>query len=79
MRINIDFTNVYSGEEHTHRASIDVEAPPSGEDALQEWADENLYPHTGDGNAADKDAGYFVKIVACEERPDLTGREFDWC
>ena len=81
MWMTVEFTNVYDGEEHISRATVEVDTPPnSGDaDALEEWAEENILPHTGDGNAVAKDAGYFADIVACEERPDLVGREFSWC
>lgn len=79
MWMTVEFTNVYDGEEHICRATVEVDAPPSDEDQLEEWAEENLYPHTGDGKATDKDAGYFADIVACSERPDLVGKEFQWC
>ena len=79
MQMTVEFTNVYDGDEHISRATVEVEDPPVDEDDLEDWAEENLYPHTGDGNAVDKDAGYFADIVACTERPDLVGKEFQWC
>lgn len=80
MQMTVEFTNVYDGEEHISRATVEVDAPPSeGDDELEEWAEENLYPHTGDGNAIDKDAGHFADIVACAERPEMVGKEFQWC
>ena len=76
--MTVEFTSVYDGEEHISRATVEVEAPPVDEDDLDEWAEENLRIHTGDGNAVDKDAGYFADIVTCAERPDLVGSEFSW-
>lgn len=77
----MQFTNVYDGEEHINVCTIEVDTPPADVDAddLEEWAEDNLLPHTGDGHAVDQDAGYFVDIVACPDRPDLVGREFSWC
>lgn len=79
MWMVVEFTDVYDGEEHIRRDTVEVDAPPAGDGELRWWAQENLYPHTGDGNAAGKGAGYFAGIVACPERPDLVGREFQWC
>lgn len=80
MWMTVEFTNVYDGEEHCSRATVEVDTPPNGgdEDALDEWAEENIRPHTGDGNATCEDAGYFADIVACADRPDMVGREFSW-
>ena len=81
MWMTVEFTDVYDGEEHIRRDTVEVDTPPASteEDALEEWAEENLLEHTGDGNAVDKDAGYFAAIVACPDRPDLVGKEFEWC
>ena len=79
MWMTLEFTNVYDGAEHISRSTVEVDAPPAESDDLEDWAGEYLYPHAGDGNAVDKDAGYFADIVACAERPELVGREFQWC
>ena len=81
MWMTVEFTDVYDGEEHIRRDTVEVDTPPAATqgDALEEWAEENLREHTGDGNAVDKDAGYFAAIVACTDRPDLVGKEFEWC
>lgn len=82
MWMTVEFTSVYDGGEHIRRDSVEVEAPPvdlNDYDEWFEWAEENLYPHTGDGKAVSKDAGYFAAITACADRPDAVGREFEWC
>lgn len=79
MWMTVEFTNVYDDEEHICRASVEVDEPPRDAAELREWAEDNLYPHTGDGNAVSKHAGHFADIVACAERPDMVGKEFEWC
>lgn len=81
MQMTVKFTNVYDGEEHINSATVEVDTPPDvdADDELHEWATDNLYPHTGDGNAVDKHAGYFAAVISCPERPDLVGKEFEWC
>ena len=79
MWMTVEFTNVYDDEEHIYRATVEVDAPPADNNQLKEWAEENLYPHTGDGKATSKHSGYFADIIACSERPDLVGKEFEWC
>ena len=77
MRMTVKFSDVYDGEEHVRTEDLDVKSPAAGED-LEDWALNNIYPHTGDGNAVDKDAGYCTEITACGERPELVGEEFEW-
>lgn len=81
--MTVKFTDVYDGEEHARVEEIDVTAPQLvGEeldgDLIEDWADEEIRPHTGDGNAIDKNAGYFAEIMSCDEYPSLVGREFEW-
>lgn len=76
MLMTVKFTNVYDDEEHEHTQTIMVSAPPS--DDLTDWAETNILPHTGDGNAIAKNAGYFAEIVEFGDRPELVGREFEW-
>lgn len=77
MRVTVEFNDVYDGEEHVRTEELDLPAPGREED-LEDWAFDHIYPRTGDGNAADKDAGYFTEITACSERPELVGKEFEW-
>lgn len=77
MQITVDFTDVYGGEEHRRTETFDVPAPEALDD-LEDWAGDNILPRTGDGNAVDKEAGYFTKITACADIPDLVGHEFEW-
>ena len=80
MRITVLITNVYDGAEHPNTVTFDAPPAPrsSDDEAMDDWAYENIFPRTGDGNAINKKAGYFAEIRACEERPDLVGREFEW-
>ncbi len=80
MEITARFTNIYDDEKHVHDETFDVPAPtPSDfDDDLDEWSEDHLFPRTGDGNAIDKDAAYFVDILACDSCPELVGREFAW-
>ncbi|UAK38409.1 hypothetical protein K8O93_00990 [Gordonia bronchialis] len=80
MKLTVKFTDVYDGEEHERVETIDVNEPSdlTFGDALDDWAYDEIFPHTGDGNAVDKDAGYFAEIIACDEAPGLVGQEFEW-
>lgn len=80
MKITAQFTNIYDGEQHVHDETLDVPAPTAADfdDDLFDWSEDHLFPRTGDGNAADKEAAYFVVILACAACPELVGREFDW-
>jgi len=81
MWMTVEFTNVFDGGERIRRDRVEVDNPPVDMDDVgewREWAEENLRPHTSDGKAESKDAGYFAAIAACADRPELVGREFDW-
>ena len=81
-RITVTFTDVYAGIEHERTEQIDVNEPPPGEieddEAYDNWADDEIRPHTGDGRAADKDAGYFALIKEAPGWPHIVGMEFTW-
>ncbi|MFT4044855.1 MAG: hypothetical protein QM673_16970 [Gordonia sp. (in: high G+C Gram-positive bacteria)] len=80
MEITVRFTNVYDGGEHVHDETLVVPAPAAEDfdNEFEEWSDDNLFPHTGDGNATDRDATYYADVLACASCPDLQGREFTW-
>lgn len=88
MQVTVLFTDVYGGVEHPHTETFDVAHPPGWlPDAglgevdtfdLDTWADEHLYPHTGQGEFDNVEAGYFAEIISCEECPGLVGSEFSW-
>lgn len=76
MNIEVTIDNVYDDETITNEYMRNVEVPQDDED-LDDWAYDELFPLTGTGRE-DGEAGYFLKITACSERPDLVGREFEW-
>lgn len=77
--ITIEFTvdNVYADGTVTRDYVEPVEPPAPGDDDLEDWAEDVLFPFTGTGRT-EGDAGYFLKITACERRPELVGRTFEW-
>lgn len=80
MQITVIFTDVYDGEEHLRTETFDV-SPPSTEDAsdhYSDWADEQIFPRTGDGTGTSKEACYFATVLTCREYPPLIGVEFVW-
>lgn len=85
IALTAKFTNIYEdGEEVELTKTITVETPPDdlvllGRDdkRREEWAYENLHPHTGTGKE-EGDAGYFVEIIECEADTTLVGMEFEW-
>lgn len=73
MHIEVTIDNVYDDGTVTTHEVADVPAPTGDIDA---WAEEHLYYLTGTGRTSG-DAGYFLKVIACEI-PELVGREFEW-
>lgn len=76
MKLTVLYTDVYDGEEYPRTESVTVPAPAIGED-LDDWAYDHIHSRCGDGRDHDE-SGYFAEITACDERPDLVGREFEW-
>ncbi|MCK0441258.1 hypothetical protein MUG78_17810 [Gordonia alkaliphila] len=80
MKITILFTDVYDGKEFTRTETHDMTIAPDVNDPnhedVEDWAEDNVFPHTGLGRSGE--AGYFAKILSCEERPYLVGHEFTW-
>ncbi|MEZ5210754.1 hypothetical protein MYK68_05060 [Gordonia sp. PP30] len=80
MKTTIRFTNVYDGRVHVHDEEVDLAEPPSDVDDhdLSDWAADEIFPLTGDGKSAGKEAGYFAEVIQCPNRPELVGIEFSW-
>lgn len=80
VKVTLDIDNVYevTGETIHTTVEVEVDVPPAeGTDDYQEWAEEEIMPHTGTGQTKG-DAGYFVEISKCEVMPELVGRTFEW-
>lgn len=71
-RLHIE--NVYS--DGIVRETLAVEIPAPGAEALDEWADEVLFPLTGTGWYG-SDAIYIVTVLHSTDE-SLTGRTFTW-
>ena len=79
VKLKID--NVYDDGTVTTHVDTEVESPTNAEladeYARDEWAWDELYPHTGTGQT-EGDAGYFVEVVSSDD-DRLTGLKFEWC
>jgi len=80
MKIKIKATTVYDGESPYEVTQTVDEPSPAGlvagfpnEDLdHEEWAMEYLMQYTGTGRTSGN-AGYFVEVLECDDRPDLVG------
>ena len=86
MLLTVKIDNVYEDGETITNTLYDVKVDaPTPDDALDIWAEDNLFPLTGTGRYAGNNAGeertpdaaYFVKILAAEEK-SLVGQTFEW-
>ncbi len=77
VEIQVRFIDIYDDIDHVHTEKIYVR-PLAEDDDLDEWAFDEIFPHTGDGNASGKHAGYFAEIIDCTEDLGLVGAEFEW-
>lgn len=78
MKITFTATSSYGGRSSEKTVTIDVPpAPPaSDEDARDEWINEHLMAHTGDGHGGSEDGLYEVLVLACAEQPELVGLDY---
>jgi hypothetical protein len=78
--IDLEIENVYADGQKivTRVVGALVQAPQkdSNEDAIAEWAWDQLFPFTGTGRH-ESDAWYEVFVTACDVSP-LVGRKFEF-
>jgi hypothetical protein len=83
-KVRLLVENTYSDGHESERV-VDVDAPPAGTDALEDWWQETAFNETGDGHytevyeatGARLGSCYTVTILAAEDR-HLIGRENEW-
>lgn len=71
----VKIDNAYSdGHESSHEVLVD---PPEG--TLEEWFEDVVWPHTGDGHGTDNDLGtcFVATIIACDVEAHL-GEQYEW-
>lgn len=77
----MEIENIYlDGDKVAETVTVEVPSPPNLDfDSLEheDWAYENLFPHTGTGRT-DGDAGYFVTILSASYEPRLAGQTYEW-
>lgn len=79
--VTMEIENVYEdGTEITTHVTTQVPRPEASDykDGLGDWADENLFDHTGADYPEGGDAGYFVNITASSD-PRLVGQKVEFC
>jgi len=88
MRALLKIENIYEdGVEITNTVEAEITRPPEDVDSAEydEWANEEIFPFTGtnrfagndEGLTYTPDAGYFVKILECDDST-LVGRTFEF-
>lgn len=78
LAVTVLIENSYAcGRESTREVQVPPPAP--GQD-LQEWFDERVNEHTGDGHpcGASEHALYEARIIAAPDRPELVGEHTSW-
>ena len=79
MHIELTIDNIYEdGDRITTHVAVEIDEPPAEEDTpeWEDWEYYNIFTHTGTGKE-EGDAGYFVKVTACDD-PSLVGRKFEF-
>lgn len=75
MSVTVKIENVYSdGHESQHEVLLPA---PTGD--VEEWFEDTVFEHTGDGHGATHDVGscYTATIIAADS-PDLLGQTYEW-
>jgi hypothetical protein len=72
--ITVKIENAYSdGHESKHEVLVE---PPTG--ALDEWFEDVVFPHTGDGHGIGGGGScYVATIIACDDAA-LLGETYEW-
>lgn len=73
--VTVRIENWYSdGHESKHEVQID---PPTGD--VEQWFEEVVWDHTGDGHGIGKDLGscYVATVIACDDAA-LLGETYEW-
>ena len=76
MSVTVKIENCYSdGHESKHEVVL-----PSPRGSLDEWFEDEVFPHTGDGHGIDQELGYChtATIIATDTEEHL-GAEYEWC
>jgi hypothetical protein len=73
--ITVKIENTYSDG---HQSTSEVLLHPPTAD-LDEWFQDVVWPHTGDGHGVDSDLGscYTATIIATDD-PALLGKSYEW-
>lgn len=78
MKIKIKATSIYDDDKYETTLTVDEPSPAglvpgfAGDLDHEEWAMEYLMQYTGTGRTSGN-AGYFVEVLECDDRPDLVG------
>lgn len=78
--ITVKITNDYSDGHHSEREVVVRRAPRDLEEqTMDEWWQEFVFPHTGDGHGADSNLGscYTATITAAHDAR-LVGETHEW-
>lgn len=81
MQITIAIEDTYAnGDEFAPRTETVAVDPPATDDTdFENWADDALFPFTGQGEGyASIDGLHEVQVIDCTERADLVGRTFSF-
>ena len=78
--VTVKIENTYEdGHESTHEVLVEGPELPLTR-PLDEWWEEVVFPHTGDGHAVERDRfGYcYTATVIATESEGLLGRSYEW-
>jgi hypothetical protein len=75
--VKVEITNTYADRENTEVVEV---SEPAGvdEETLEEWWEDEVFPHTGDGYG-DSETGYYeAKVLGSVTFPELVGKTCEW-
>jgi hypothetical protein len=78
--ITVLIENVYEdGDSSRTRITVTDPYPVEGpDDAIEQWWEDNVYPHTGTGRVEDIGCGYFCRLDDAPDQAAAVGAEWVW-
>ena len=83
LKIENDYSDGHHSEHEVtipHPRETYPEIDTANEEQVEEWFNDVVSEHLGDGHGADNDLGYCYEATVIDtDDPDLNGASYEWC
>jgi len=73
-KVIVRIENAYS-DGHESEAEVSVAAPHGD---IEEWWQDEVFPHTGDGHGVDGLGSYYKATIIRADKKELVGQSMEW-